>query len=92
MLKRIALVAVVIICCGALNCGSKQNKNNAQGNETQPGTMYVGSAGDNIYCYPTCTIAKQIRPEDLVRFKSAADARSKGYRPCRICKPPLQDP
>jgi flagellar basal body-associated protein FliL len=52
---------------------------------------YVGSKNSNIYHYPTCRAAKRIKPENLVTFTSAKDAQEKGYRPCKVCKPPIND-
>lgn len=52
---------------------------------------YVGSIKSDKYHYPTCSAAKKILPENLIWFDSAADAQSKGYSPCGIYKPPLND-
>ncbi len=52
---------------------------------------YVGSKNSNVYHYPTCKSAQKIKPENLVTFNSAKDAQEKGYRPCKVCKPPEQD-
>ncbi len=52
---------------------------------------YVGSAKSNKYHYPTCTWARRIKPQNLVVFRSAGEAQEKGYVPCKVCKPPLQD-
>lgn len=52
---------------------------------------YVGSAKSNVYHYPSCGSAKRIKPGNLVTFSSAKDAQGRGYRPCKVCKPPAQD-
>lgn len=52
---------------------------------------YVGSKNSLIYHYPTCYFAKATKPEHLVTFKSAREAKSAGYLPCRLCKPPWKD-
>jgi cytochrome c len=52
---------------------------------------YVGSKTSNKYHYPDCKWAKQIRPERLLGFRSAKEAREKDYIPCPTCKPPLTD-
>ncbi len=49
---------------------------------------YVGSAAANKYHYPDCKWAQKIAPSNLICFSSPADARSRGYIPCRVCKPP----
>lgn len=59
--------------------------------EKAPAYKYVGSAKSNVYHYPSCGSAKRIKPENLVGFSSAKDAQQKGYRPCKVCKPPAQD-
>ena len=51
--------------------------------------VYVGSKKSDKYHYPTCTSAKRILTENEIWFSSAEDAQSKGYSPCRVCKPPL---
>jgi micrococcal nuclease len=52
---------------------------------------YVGSKNRDKYHFPNCTWAKQISSENQVRFYSVADAQSKGYVPCGVCKPPTTD-
>jgi len=52
---------------------------------------YVGSARSNKYHYPNCQWAFKIKPENLVKFRSAAEARAAGYVPCKVCNPPLTD-
>jgi methylphosphotriester-DNA--protein-cysteine methyltransferase len=52
---------------------------------------FVGSAKSNVYHNPSCVWAKKISPKNLVHFSSAKDAQQKGYRPCKVCKPPSQD-
>ena len=48
----------------------------------------IGSKDSNKYHLPTCGIAKNIKPENKVEFKSPADAVKAGYSPCGVCKPP----
>jgi|GEM_PF-1043819 len=52
---------------------------------------YVGSKNSDKYHLPSCTWAQKISPENEVWFFSAADAKSKGYTPCGVCKPPEND-
>lgn len=52
------------------------------------GCAYVGSAKSSKYHYPDCEWARKISPANLICFSSTAEARSKGYTPCRICRPP----
>lgn len=46
---------------------------------------FVGSKNSNKYHIPTCRWAKQIKPQNLVCFKSAEDAVSKNYQPDKNC-------
>lgn len=50
--------------------------------------VYVGSINSDVYHYPTCTYAQRIYPENQIWFSSPADARARGYRPCKVCRPP----
>ena len=51
------------------------------------GVRYTGSDTTNIYCYPSCRHARRTSDRHEVQFKTAGDARSAGYRPCKICRP-----
>lgn len=52
------------------------------------GCAYVGSVKSSKYHYPDCEWARKISPSNLICFSSPSEARSKGYTPCRVCKPP----
>ena len=49
---------------------------------------YCGSIKSDVYHYPWCRYVAQIKPENLIWFVDEYDAVSKGYRPCKVCKPP----
>lgn len=49
--------------------------------------QFVGSTKSNKYHLPSCRYAKEIASENLITFSSKADAESKGYAPCGVCKP-----
>lgn len=51
------------------------------------GIRFVGSDTTHIFCFPTCRY--QPNPEHLQFFHSEDEARSRGYRPCKVCKPAL---
>lgn len=51
------------------------------------GVRYTGSDTTRIYCFPSCRHARRTRPDHEVTFRSAEDALSAGYRPCRVCRP-----
>jgi micrococcal nuclease len=50
--------------------------------------LYVGSKKSDKYHYPTCIWAQQISAENETWFDSIAEARSKSYVPCKVCRPP----
>lgn len=56
-----------------------------------PTVKYVGSITSNKYHYPDCKWAKTIQPEKLIGFSSVKEAREKGYIPCPVCRPPVED-
>jgi O-6-methylguanine DNA methyltransferase len=49
--------------------------------------ILAGSTATRIVCRVGCHQAASMRPEQRVVFGSVEDARSVGYRPCKICKP-----
>lgn len=51
------------------------------------GIRYCGSTTTHIYCFPTCRHARRITARHRVPFRSAAEAASTGYRPCKVCRP-----
>lgn len=52
---------------------------------TTPG--FEGSTSTRIVCRVGCVHGRHVRPESRVVFASVEDARSVGYRPCRVCRP-----
>ena len=48
---------------------------------------FVGSRTTHIFCHPSCSRARRIRPQYRHEFDSEAQAFEAGYRPCRICRP-----
>ncbi len=53
-----------------------------------PTGAFVGSKNSNVYHYPSCNYVNSISEQNKVWFSSSADAQAKGYRPCKVCKPP----
>ena len=47
--------------------------------------MFVGSKNSTKYHLPTCSGAKRIKAENIVCFKSAEEAKSRGYEPSKDC-------
>ena len=54
----------------------------------QPSVKYVGSINSDVYHYLWCSYVKNIKEENKIYFSSSQEARSAGYRPCKVCKPP----
>ena len=50
-------------------------------------TYFVANQNSDIYhCYD-CKWTKKIKPINIIRFSSAADAKAKNYTPCSNCNP-----
>jgi O-6-methylguanine DNA methyltransferase len=54
-------------------------------------TPISGCRTTKIYCRPGCPAGKRTKPENKVYFQSRDEARAKGYRACKICKPDEPD-
>jgi O-6-methylguanine DNA methyltransferase len=46
-----------------------------------------GSSTTRIVCRVGCSHGRRVHPDHRVVFASVEDARSVGYRPCRVCRP-----
>lgn len=80
--KRTAVIVVILAAIVALYLWSSRPV-------SQPQAILCGSRQSNKYHYPSCSAAQRIHPENLVWFSSPEEARSRGYVPCKICRPPL---
>ncbi len=49
--------------------------------------VYEGCSSTHIVCRVGCIHGRHMRPDNRVVFASVEDARSIGYRPCKVCKP-----
>jgi len=49
--------------------------------------VYEGCTSTRIVCRVGCVHGRHMRPDNRVVFASVDDARSVGYRPCKVCKP-----
>lgn len=79
MKKKVACVIAVLLCLFVVSsCVSSQ----------QGSGKYVGSVNSRIYHYEWCDWAQKISKQNEVWFKSAEDAKSNGYRSCKVCNPP----
>jgi O-6-methylguanine DNA methyltransferase len=65
------------------------------GSETKSGLLalerttpiYEGCTSTHIVCRVGCSAGRRMRPDNRVVFASVQDARSVGYRPCKVCQP-----
>ena len=48
---------------------------------------YFGSKTTRIFCLPTCHHARRVQARYQLEFRSEGEARAKGYRPCKVCRP-----
>ena len=51
------------------------------------GIRFVGSDTTHSFCLPSCRSARRISDHHRVTFRSEAEARLAGYRPCSLCRP-----
>ena len=51
------------------------------------GERLSGSTTTHIVCWPTCRHARRVQDRYRVSFRSLREARARGYRPCKICRP-----
>jgi O-6-methylguanine DNA methyltransferase len=49
--------------------------------------VYEGCTSTHIVCRVGCVHGRHMRPDNRVVFASVEDARSIGYRACKVCKP-----
>lgn len=50
------------------------------------GLFFTAVKTTGIFCRPSCT-ARKPKKENVEFFKSSKEAISKGYRPCKVCRP-----
>jgi O-6-methylguanine DNA methyltransferase len=51
------------------------------------GVRFIGSDTTDVFCNPTCQHARRISPQHTVEFRSETEARTAGFRPCKVCRP-----
>ncbi len=59
--------------------------------EASDAAPFVGSRNSPVFHRAECRHAQRISPENRVHFRTAADARDQGRRPCRRCNPDRAD-
>lgn len=55
------------------------------------GERLAGSTTTRIVCWPTCRHARRTQDRYRVSFRSLRDARTMGFRPCKVCRPTALD-
>ncbi len=58
----------------------------------EPSSVVIsGCRTTRIYCRPGCPAGKRMKPENRVSFQSREEARTNGYRSCKVCMPDAPD-
>ena len=65
-----------------------QKKPDPEPDTVAANTGFMGSVNSDKYHYPDCKHARSIKPENRIIFNSIEEAKSRGYSPCKVCKPP----
>jgi hypothetical protein len=88
IMVSVVIVIVIITCCvsGLIDEAKSTTSNNLSSSTSI--SKFYGSINSNVYHYGSCRYVDQIKSYNLISFSSASDAKSKGHRPCKICKPP----
>jgi methylphosphotriester-DNA--protein-cysteine methyltransferase len=68
-------------------CGINESSGQMSDGLSPENSAVVGSITSKKYHRPDCRYAQKIKPENLVRFENAMDARRQGYLPCKSCNP-----
>jgi hypothetical protein len=53
----------------------------------QPGARFVGNRVSRVFHESRCEWARKISSRNRTTFSSTAEARTNGYKPCRVCNP-----
>jgi competence protein ComEC len=48
---------------------------------------FVASRHSDKFHLPSCRYARQIKPANLIGFKTREEAVTAGYVPCKVCRP-----
>ena len=85
--------ACYLICCQLMayrrvsRAASQTSKTMSSGSPTPLTVAFVGNRVSQVYHISSCASANKIRPRNVVSFVSAAQATSRGFRPCGVCRP-----
>ncbi|MCO5384650.1 Ada metal-binding domain-containing protein [Desulfosporosinus sp.] len=84
-LLKTALISTLVISTLLAGCGAREATTSPALAKTH---TYLGSSSSDKYHYPSCTAAKKIKEANQVWFSNVSEAKSAGYVPCKVCKPP----
>jgi len=70
-----------------LQTEAREAKRGLWGLSVKGESFYVGNARSKKFHRPDCRWAQQIKPENLIRFKTRDAAFGAGYSACRDCRP-----
>ena len=51
------------------------------------GVRFEGVRSTKVYCYPTCHHARRAQERNVVWLRDAEEAKARGFRPCKVCRP-----
>ena len=82
---------------GEYGCGGPSKKREILAHEgvdvdalerlARAGVRFIGSDTTRIFCVPGCGAGRRLTPQHTQHFTSETQARTAGYRPCKVCKP-----
>ena len=88
MKRTTALVSVaLIVLCLAGYWYFDYRPGPVSGPQAQESPIQASARGQ-VFHRSDCRWARKIDPDNLLGYRSAADAMAAGLRPCKICKPP----
>lgn len=84
MNRKLLLIAVLAIFLTGMLCACAVEPVDAK--SVKKG-KFVASKKSNKFHKKTCTYAKKIKSKNKITFKSRAQAKKCGYKPCKRCCP-----
>jgi len=55
------------------------------------GAELVASKNGSKYHMPDCKLARRIKADNIMKFRTAEEAVKAGYKPCKRCNPPAPE-
>jgi len=89
MIKKILILFIILVfSLSFIGCCFTSNYASDSGNSNSSYGKFYGSINSNVYHYSSCRYVNQIKSNNLTSFSSVQNAKSRGYRPCKVCRPP----